>query len=129
MLFAIVAAFDVELDQMGVHTTFLHGDIDKELYMKQLEGFVIPGKEHLVCKLNRSLYGSTKLERFEETLVSMMVFMIRSNALEPYNIIQAQMGEAPIVVKALFQSVACIQWIWSNQMKGTQAWHLCHKTS
>ena len=25
--------------------------------MKQPEGFVIPGKEHLVCKLKKSIYG------------------------------------------------------------------------
>ena len=57
VLFAIVAALDLELDQMDVHTAFLHGDIDEELYLKQPEGFVISGKEHLVCKLNRSLSG------------------------------------------------------------------------
>ena len=27
--------------------------------MEQPEGFEIPGKEHLVCKLNRSLYGQS----------------------------------------------------------------------
>ena len=63
VLFAIVAALDLELDQMDVHTTFLHGDIDEELYMKQLEGFVIPEKEHLVCKLSRSLYGLKQASR------------------------------------------------------------------
>ena len=29
----------------------------KEIYMHQPEGFVVPGKEHMVCKLTRSLYG------------------------------------------------------------------------
>ncbi|GJW79727.1 zinc finger, CCHC-type containing protein [Tanacetum coccineum] len=29
----------------------------KEVYMKQLEGFVMPGNEHKVCKLVKSLYG------------------------------------------------------------------------
>ncbi|MCO5578829.1 hypothetical protein L7F22_032676 [Adiantum nelumboides] len=44
VLFAIVVAL---LDQMDVHTAFLHGDVEEELYMKQPEGYVIPGKEHL----------------------------------------------------------------------------------
>jgi ATP-binding cassette subfamily B (MDR/TAP) protein 1 len=35
---------------------FLHDDIDEEIYMKQPEGFVVPNKEHLVCKLKYSMY-------------------------------------------------------------------------
>ncbi|MCO5610248.1 hypothetical protein L7F22_064484 [Adiantum nelumboides] len=62
-LFAIVAVLDLELDRMDVHTAFLHGDVEEELYMKQPEGYVIPGKEHLVCKLNRSLYGLKQASR------------------------------------------------------------------
>ena len=38
-------------------TTFLHGDLKEQIYMKQLKGFSQPGQEHLVCKLNKSLYG------------------------------------------------------------------------
>ena len=57
VLFAFMAALDLELFQMDVKTAFLHGDLDEELYMKQPEGYAIPGKEHLVCKLKRSLYG------------------------------------------------------------------------
>nr|KAJ0214741.1 hypothetical protein LSAT_V11C400214000 [Lactuca sativa] len=32
--------------QMDVKTAFLNGDLDDEIYMKQLEGFVMPGNEH-----------------------------------------------------------------------------------
>ena len=42
---------------MDVKTTFLHGDPEEEIYMQQLDGFVVKGKEHLVCRLKRSLYG------------------------------------------------------------------------
>jgi len=34
----------------------LHGDSEEEIYMKQPEEFVIPGQEHKVCKLVKSLY-------------------------------------------------------------------------
>eukprot|EP00253_Pinus_taeda_P024085 PITA_24085 len=42
---------------MDVKTSFLHGDLEEEIYMKQLEGFVVKGKKELVCKLKKSLYG------------------------------------------------------------------------
>eukprot|EP00253_Pinus_taeda_P014311 PITA_14311 len=37
--------------------TFLHGDLEEEIYMKQPEGFVVKAKKKLVCKLKKSLYG------------------------------------------------------------------------
>ena len=45
---------------MDIKTTFLHGDLDIEIYMEQLEGFKKKGKKHLVCKLKKSLYGLKK---------------------------------------------------------------------
>jgi hypothetical protein len=42
---------------MDVKNTFLHGDLEEEIYMKQPEGFVVNGKKALVCKLKKSLYG------------------------------------------------------------------------
>ena len=57
ILLTIVASENLHLEQMDVKTTFLHGDLDKNIYMQQPEGFVVPGKKHMVCKLTRSLYG------------------------------------------------------------------------
>jgi hypothetical protein len=48
---------------MDVKTTFLHGDLEEEIYMKQPKGFVVKGKKELVCKLNKSLYGLKKSPR------------------------------------------------------------------
>ena len=53
----LVAKDDMELHQMDVKTTFLHGDLHDDIYMWQLEGFLQKGKEKLVCKLKKSLYG------------------------------------------------------------------------
>ncbi|MCO5597460.1 hypothetical protein L7F22_051538 [Adiantum nelumboides] len=55
MLLALVAIEDLELDQMDVITAFLHGDLKEEIYMQQPERFMQKGKEHLVCKLLKSL--------------------------------------------------------------------------
>jgi hypothetical protein len=57
MLYVVVVAFDFEVEQMDVKTTFLHGDLEEEIYMKQPEGFVVKGKKELVCKMKKSLYG------------------------------------------------------------------------
>jgi hypothetical protein len=53
---ALVAHYDMALEQMDVNTAFLHGDLEEQIYMEQPEGFNQPGQEHLVCKLKKSLY-------------------------------------------------------------------------
>ena len=57
ILLALVTQFDMELLQMDVKTTFLHGDLEEEIYITQPDGFKVAGKENWVCKLNKSLYG------------------------------------------------------------------------
>ena len=47
---------NMELVQLDVKTTFLHGDLEEEVYMTQPEGFKVVRKEDMVCKLKRSLY-------------------------------------------------------------------------
>lgn len=42
---------------MDVNTTFLHGDLEEEIYMSQPEHYIFKGKESLVCRLKKSLYG------------------------------------------------------------------------
>jgi hypothetical protein len=56
-ILALIAHYDMALEQMDVKTTFLHGDLEEQVYMEQLEGFSQPGQEYLVCKLKKSLYG------------------------------------------------------------------------
>ena len=48
---------------MDVKTTFLNGDLKEKVYLTQLEGFVKKGKEHLVCRLNKALYGIKQAPR------------------------------------------------------------------
>ena len=53
----VVAVDNLELIQLDVKTTFLHGELQEEIYMEQPKGFVASGHEHLVFRLKNSLYG------------------------------------------------------------------------
>ena len=55
--FGLASRLNLEVEQLDVKTAFLHGDLEEEIYMHQLEGFEEKGKENLVCKLKKSLYG------------------------------------------------------------------------
>ena len=57
ILLALVAQLDLELVQMDVKTAFLHEDLDEKIYMNQPDGFKVVGKEKMVYKLEKSLYG------------------------------------------------------------------------
>ena len=57
ILLALVAQYELKLDQLNVKTAFLHGDLEEEIYMSQPMGFKTEEKENIVCKLKKSLYG------------------------------------------------------------------------
>ncbi|CAB3995163.1 Hypothetical predicted protein [Paramuricea clavata] len=63
------------IHQMDVVTAFLNGTLDEDIYMEQPEGYVVPGKENLVCHLKKSLYGLKQSPRcwnksFKEFMIS-----------------------------------------------------------
>ncbi|GJU89678.1 zinc finger, CCHC-type containing protein [Tanacetum coccineum] len=75
LLLALVAIHNLVIHQLDVKTSFLNGDLDKEVYMKQPEGFVMPGNEHKVCNLVKSLYGLKQApkqwhQKFDEVVLS-----------------------------------------------------------
>ncbi|RVW72970.1 Retrovirus-related Pol polyprotein from transposon TNT 1-94 [Vitis vinifera] len=63
IILALVAHFDLELQQIDVKTTFLNGELEEEVYMKQPEGFPSSDGEQLVCKLKKSIYGLKQASR------------------------------------------------------------------
>ena len=57
LLLKVVAIEDVELEQTDIKTTFLHGDLDEDIYMFQSVGFTTTREEsHLVYRLRKNLY-------------------------------------------------------------------------
>ena len=78
---------------MDVITAFLNGDLNEDIYMEQPPGYVQKGKEKLVCKLKKSLYGLKQSPRcwnekltqhvkslgFEESGADSCIFTRRKN--------------------------------------------------
>ena len=58
------AKHDLKLHQLDITTEFFNGELNGDIYLKQPEGFEVKGKEHLVCKLNRNLYGLKQSPRY-----------------------------------------------------------------
>ena len=57
ILLSIMAYFDYEIWQMDVKTAFLNGSLNECIYMVQPDGFVAEGREHMLCKFKKSIYG------------------------------------------------------------------------
>jgi hypothetical protein len=76
VLLSLAASHGLIVHQMDVKTAFLHGELDENIYMQQLDGFVTEGQRELVCKLLKSLYGLKQApkqwhyEKFKRTLIS-----------------------------------------------------------
>eukprot|EP00253_Pinus_taeda_P024158 PITA_24158 len=48
---------------MDVKSAFLNGDLEEEVYIEQLEGFILGNDAKLVCRLKKTLYGLKQVLR------------------------------------------------------------------
>ena len=88
------------LQQMDVVTAFLNGTLEEDIYMQQADGYLQQGKEHLVFKLKKSLYGLKQSPWcWNKVLAEFLTYVsfVQSSA-DPY--IYVQGGDCPIVVAA-----------------------------
>eukprot|EP00253_Pinus_taeda_P003579 PITA_03579 len=111
VIMAFVAHFHLELQQMDVKTTFLNGDLEEEIYMKQPEGFPSSDGEKLVCKLKKSLYGLKQASRQWIWLRHLMSLGLRSieTDLERFWMKDCSPSVAPIVKGDRFNLNQCLK--------------------
>jgi hypothetical protein len=57
ILLSLVASHGLLVHQMNVKTAFLNEELKEQIYMTQVDGFVVKGQEDKVCTLLKSLYG------------------------------------------------------------------------
>lgn len=57
VLLAVASKQGLLLKQYDFKTAYLNGTINEELYMSQPPGYSIEGKEDMVCRLRKSIYG------------------------------------------------------------------------
>jgi hypothetical protein len=63
LLFALAAQEGWRVHHMDVKSSFLNSDLKEKVYVHQLSGFVIPGKEGKVLRLCKALYGLRQAPR------------------------------------------------------------------
>ena len=57
LLIALATLHNWEIKALDVKTTFLFGELDEEIYLKQSEGFIVKDQETKVCCLRKVIYG------------------------------------------------------------------------
>jgi hypothetical protein len=62
-IIALAAQKKWKLYQLDVKSAFLNGYLEEEIYVEQLEGFLVEGGENKVFKLKKALYGLKQVPR------------------------------------------------------------------
>ena len=101
-LLAMGAQFDLEIHQMDVKTAFFNGDIDTEIFMKQPDGYQEKGKEHLVCRLNKSIYGLKQAGRAWYEKINHELLNLGMKQSQSDNCIYTKITNSEILIIALY---------------------------
>ncbi|GJR51647.1 zinc finger, CCHC-type containing protein [Tanacetum coccineum] len=103
LLLALAAIYNLVIHQMDVKKTFLNGDLDEEVNMKQPKGFVMPSNEHKVCKLVKLLYELKQEpkqwhQKFDEVVLSSGFLLNQSDKCVYRKFDSSDMGEADVIL-------------------------------
>ena len=63
LVLALAAKEGCQVYQMDKMSTFCNGNLEEEVYVEGLLGFVIPGSKSKVCRLRKALYGLKQAPR------------------------------------------------------------------
>ena len=98
-LLAFAAEKKLHVHQMDVVSAFLNGDLTEEIYMKQPPGYVQSGKEELVCKLRKSIYGLKQSPRcWNEKLCNhLKSASFKESGADPCVFIQSEQSNMKII--------------------------------
>eukprot|EP00253_Pinus_taeda_P020637 PITA_20637 len=69
-MFLVLSSFQkLKEYQMDVKSTFPNGDLEEEVYIEQLEGFILGNDAKLVCRLKKALYGCSLISNDESVAI------------------------------------------------------------
>ncbi|GKB39816.1 zinc finger, CCHC-type containing protein [Tanacetum coccineum] len=101
LLLALATIYNLVIHQMDVKSTFLNGDLDEEVYMKQPKGFVMPGNEHkcVYSKFDNSGKGVIICLYVDD----MLIFETDQNQVDKTKFLSSRflmkdMGEADVIL-------------------------------
>jgi Reverse transcriptase (RNA-dependent DNA polymerase) len=70
LLISLAAQNRWSIFQMDVKSVFLNGVLEEKVYIEQPSGYVNVGKEHMVLKLKKTLYGLKQTPRAWNTRIN-----------------------------------------------------------
>ena len=118
---ALGAALDMHIHQLDISTAFLHADVDEDVYMMQPEGTVEQGKERLVCKLVKALYGLRQSPRlFNKLLHEYLTSLGFKRLSKEYCFYKLVESGGRVILVAVYVddlSLACNCLVWLDRIK------------
>jgi hypothetical protein len=63
LMISLAAQKICKIFQLDVKSAFLNDNLEEEMYIEQLDGFVVKGEEKKVCRLKKALYGLKQASR------------------------------------------------------------------
>lgn len=80
VLLTIAGHQKLQVEHLDIKTAYLYGTLEEVIHMRQPQGFVVPGKEHQVCRLRKSMYG---LKQAARVWYNTMTAILKDLGFEP----------------------------------------------